>query len=93
MNGKAVRSVSGIIAELDVSGFGPNSAQLEFAITPAGKPSETYVVNFDAEPQVFASIATILSGAYQARTAVTVFIPSGQKPGETERISGVKVPV
>ena len=92
MNGPNPRMLTGQVTELDVSGYGPNSAQLEFSITPQNKPPETFVMEFDTEPQVFAVAATILMNAYQTKTNVQITIPGGQPIGQTPKISGVKVP-
>ena len=91
MNGTSVRIVKGTVTEIDISGFGPNSAQLEFAIT--SEKNETFVVNFDAEPQFFASATTMLLMAYQTKTPIQISIPMDQQhPGETLKINGVKLP-
>jgi hypothetical protein len=80
---------TGTVTELDVGGNGPHSAQLEFSITPlkgAGDP-ETFVVEFDTEPQVFSAMATLLTAAYMAKMIVTVtFLP---QPGATPKATNV----
>jgi len=91
MNGSP-RQLIGLVKELDVSGFGPNSAHLEFSILGESGIAETFVMEFDTEPQVFAAAATILSGAFFANRKVQITIPGGQPTDQTPKISGVKVP-
>lgn len=65
---------AGTVSELDVGGNGPNSAQLEFSITPlkGAREPETFVVLFGTEPQVFTAMATLLTAAYMAKMIVIV---------------------
>jgi hypothetical protein len=83
--------ITGSVTELDISGFGPNSAQLEFAFAPAtGGPASTFVMQTDAVPQMFAAATTMLTMAYQFKTIVVITVP--QPPTQpTPRISGVKM--
>jgi hypothetical protein len=70
----ATMTFAGTVSELDVGGNGPNSAQLEFSVTPlkSAREQETFVVPFGTEPQVFAAMATLLTAAYMAKMIVTV---------------------
>lgn len=43
MNGGSARQLKGFVTELDISGGGPKSSQLEFTITPAQGQPETLV--------------------------------------------------
>ena len=71
---EATMTFAGTVSELVVGGVGPNSAQLEFSVTPlkAVREPETFVVPFGTEPQVFAAMATLLTAAYMAKMIVTV---------------------
>ncbi len=64
----------GTVTELDVGGEGPNSAHLEFSITPlkGAREPQTFVVPSGTEPQVFTAMATLLTAAYMAKMIVTV---------------------
>jgi hypothetical protein len=77
----------GVVTELDVFGWGKNSAQLQFKIAPPNGPEQTFVMESDTEPQLFAGAATILMNAYQTRMHVMVTFASG-----TSKAKGVKVP-
>ncbi len=70
----ATMTFAGTVSELDVGGNGPNSAQLEFSVTPlkGAREPETFVVPFGTEPQVFTAMATLLTAAYMAKMIVTV---------------------
>jgi hypothetical protein len=83
--------IRGSVTELDISGFGPNSAQLEFAFFPEGaQQAQTFVMQTDAVPQMFAAATTMLTMAYQFKTIVEITVP--QPPTQpTPRISGVKM--
>ena len=86
-----MQTFAGTVTELDVGGNGPNSAQLEFSITPlkgAGKP-ETFVVEFDTEPQVLSAMATLLTAAYMAKMIVTVTFLV--QPGATSKAINVNL--
>lgn len=83
---------SGTVTELDVGGDGANSAQLEFSVTPLkgqGQP-ETFVVLFEAEPQVFSAMTTLLTAAYMAKMIVTITYFSPE-PGATPVATNVKL--
>ena len=54
MNSTPPREFVGVVTELDISGWGPNSAQLEFSLTPQSGQPVTFVMEFDAMPQMFA---------------------------------------
>jgi hypothetical protein len=86
-----VGKFNGRVTELDVSGEGANSAQLEFAITPIdGGQSKTFAVWFDTEARVFEAMASILTMAFRANMAVTV--QYREKTGETPKAISVRVP-
>ncbi len=65
--------IVGAVTELDVGGYGPNSGQLEFSITPTdGDPPQTFVVLMDSENRVFAAMTTLLATAYVHKITVQV---------------------
>ena len=65
--------VNGQVIYISVSGYIQNSAQLEFTIQGNKKGDRTTIlVTSDYEPQVFSSMADILTSAYYARGPVSV---------------------
>jgi hypothetical protein len=90
-NSDDAQTFVGTVTELDVGGDGPNSARLEFSITPLkgiGEP-QTFGVLSGTEPQVFTAMATLLTAAYMARMTVTVsYAP---QPGATAVATNVKL--
>jgi hypothetical protein len=73
MNMARTGTFSGRVTEIDIGGTGPNSGQLEFAVTPdGGGVSMTFVVEMDTEARVFTVMATLLTMAYRASLPVTV---------------------
>jgi hypothetical protein len=82
---------NGRVTELDVGGNGPNSGQLEFALTPGdGQQSKTFAVWMDTEARVFTAMASILTMAFQANIMVTVEYT--QEEGGTPKAISVRVP-
>lgn len=77
---------AGKVTYLNVKGRGPNSAQL--LATIGGKP---FVVNAypDTEPQVFSSICTVLSMAYEKSESVGI---SYELAEPTDRLFEVWLP-
>ena len=80
-------TLTGQVTELEVFGWGKNSAQLQFKIAPPNRPDRTFVMEVDTEPQVFAAAVSILMNAYQTRMNVMVTFASG-----TSKAKGVKIP-
>jgi hypothetical protein len=65
--------IEGLVTYLSVSGYRQNSAQLLFTIEDNKKDDNTAIkVTSDYEPQVFSSMANILSSAYFSKSQVTV---------------------
>ena len=86
-----VGTFNGRVTELDVGGEGPNSAQLEFSITPVdGGQARTFAVWFDTEARVFAAMASILAMAFRANIVVTV--QYRETAGETPKALNIRVP-
>ncbi len=88
----AQRELTGLLASLEISGFGPNSSELVIAIQPDTGPDEALVMEYDAVPQMFAAATTMLTAAFHTKTKVTLVIPVGQPAGTTPKISGVLIP-
>jgi hypothetical protein len=65
-------SISGRVTSLNVKGRGPNSAQLLFTIAPKGGAPRPFVALSDAEPQVFAAMANVLTLALGSGRVVSV---------------------
>ena len=64
--------VKGVVKELDVSGTGPSSGQLEFVVTEPNGVNHTVTVEMDTEARVFASMASLLAIAYHSAITVAV---------------------
>ena len=90
MNSTPPREFVGVVTELDISGWGPNSAQLEFSLTPQSGQPVTFVMEFDAVPQMFAAGATMLTMAFEKKMPIRAIFPANQTG--TPRISGLKLP-
>ena len=86
------RQLRGGVSTVAISGWGANSSELVFTITPTDGQPEALVMEFDATPQMFAAATTILVAAYHNGSRVGVTIPLNQRPGDTPHISGVNVP-
>jgi hypothetical protein len=88
---RAANTFTGRVTEIDVGGSGPNSGQLEFALTPldGGQP-ETFIVLMDSEGRVFAAMTSLLIMAYRAAEPVT--ITYRRMPKETSRCTNVRLP-
>jgi hypothetical protein len=83
--------LTGRVTELDVGGDGPNSGQLEFAVTPPnGGPSTTFAVWMDTEARVFTAMTTILAMAFRAN--ITLTVEYVQKEEGTPKAISVRVP-
>ncbi|GEM_PF-5849515 len=80
----------GTVVLLDISGIGPNSAQILFTLKSPVE-SKSFVVNaYPAhEPAVFAAYSSLLSMAYVNNDSVGVRYESF--PGETDRVAGMSI--
>ena len=64
---------TGRVILIDADGYGPGSAQLLFGLNSLdGLTNMAFVVLSDTEPQVFSSMASMLTMAYRAAIPVTV---------------------
>jgi hypothetical protein len=51
------------VTELDVFGEKDKSTQLQFKVAPPNLPPQTFVMEFDTQPQVFAAVGSSERGS------------------------------
>jgi hypothetical protein len=83
-------TLSGIVTAVNISGVGPNSAQLEFAVAGPGQP-HTLVVSAPpaTEPQVFAGMSSFVTSALLAKQRITVTFET--VPGQADHATKVEM--
>ena len=88
---KKNKSFTGKVVSIDISGIGPNSAQLQFTLT-RGSESRTFIATAypGHEPAVFAAYTTLLTGAYFNNQVVGIRFE--EVAGETDRVSDIYLP-